>query len=259
MKRLLSTIALVCVVLGVGALAVLARAGTLNNTAAVVPGQASEPGVEAAEAVAPASEQDVLAPEEPNATENYNVIAMPLDAHSQFISKGLTWNADGLAKYIGAAPGGPVQQVLRLNAASQTYETWLPEFEDGENFPLTVGGVYWMLLDNSDPTLAVFSIVGDVPAQQSIRFNLVGNSGSCKYNEISIPLDKSDVPNADELAIDINTAAGGQIVEQVLRFNAQAQTFSTWLPEFQDGENFQVKIGYSYHVCLKGNVAWPQY
>ena len=207
----------------------------------------------------PASEQDVLAPEAPNATENYNVIAMPLDAHGQFISKGLTWNANGLAKYVGAAPDGPVHQVLRFNAASQTYETWLPEFRM-ERISLSQLaesiGCCWTI---RDPTLAVFSIVGDVPAQQSITFSLVGSSGTCKYNEISIPLDKSDVPNADELAIDINTAAGGQIVEQVLRFNAQAQTFETWLPEFQDGENFQVKVGYSYHVCLKGNVVWPQY
>ncbi len=150
-----------------------------------------------------------------------------------------------------------MKQVLRLNVTSQSYETWLPEFQDGENFALTVGGVYWVLLDDSDPTLTVFSIVGDVPLQESITFDLVGDSANCKYNELSIPLDKDSVTDADGLADDINAIAGAEIVEQVLHFSATSQTFETWLPKFQDGENFPVSIGYPYVVCLKANVTWP--
>lgn len=230
MKQTLSTLIAIALLIGLGALAVLALPHgqvALNPAPAAVAAQAAAPLLEVAA---------------PNATSKYNMIAMPLNASQQFASAGYSFTADGLAALVGPS----VQQVLRWNASTQIFEARIPGV-DGPNFPLAVGGVYWLLLDSTAPT--VLSFVGDVPAAGSISYVLVGGS-PCKYNAIMLPLDQASITTADQLAAAIGNVA------QVLNWNALTQTYQTRLPGI-DGPNFTVKIGYPYLVCMEQSKTWP--
>ncbi len=228
MNRVLTTVLAVALLLGLGALAVLALPGASAPLAAA-------PFVSAA------------APDAPMAAQNVNAIAMPLDATNQFTAAGVNFDADGLATIVG--PG--VQQVLKWNATSG-YQTWYPPDQDGDNFLLTVGGSYRLVLDNTANTIVSF--VGDVPAQGAVKFTLVRPTGvGCVINDISLPLDQSAVADADDLAQAIGN------VDQVLFWDKDTQGYKTWYPADQDGDNFTTLIGYPYRVCLLsgGATTWP--
>jgi hypothetical protein len=188
------------------------------------------------------------APLAPAAAENVNVIAMPLNAANQFTSAGLTYDQKGLATLVG--PG--VQQVLRWNAATQSYLIWYPPIDDGDPFPMETGGVYWLLLDGT--ANGIVSFVGDVPAQGSVHFTLQRPAGAgCLINDISLPLDRSDITTPQQLA----QAVGN--VEQVAQWNAATQSYLIWYVDINDGDPITMKIGYPYQLCLKqgGATTWP--
>lgn len=230
MKNLLSSIAVI-VLLGALALATVLALPRGMETAT-----ASAPAAPAIEAAAP------------NAAQNYNVIAMPLDSSQQFAGQGLTYDAPGLAALVGTG----VKQVLKWNAATQTYLVWDVQLQDGDNFNMATGGVYWLLLDNTAGNIVSF--VGDVPAQGSVSFSLTRPAGAgCLLNDISVPLDRSDLTTPQQLATSVGNVA------QVLQWNAATQTFFVWDVDLQDGDTFTVKIGYPYRLCLKsgGSTTWP--
>lgn len=171
----------------------------------------------------------------------YTMIALPLEVLAQLP------DADSLADYIGAS----VQQVLHWDAASQTYEIWLPPFGFGTNFALETSRAYWLELDSTAPAVVTFA--GGVPAAGSTHFALLGATPVCLFNDISLPLDRPDLTSASELSTDV----GG--VEQALRWDAPSQTFDLWLPDFGFGTDFSTRIGYPYRLCLKDTApsVWP--
>jgi len=230
MKRILSTAAFIVLIVAIAAVAVYALNGQPAAETAAAP--AAVPG-------SASVETNALAPA---AAQNYNNIGMPLDSTAQMSS----FDADGLATLVG--PG--VQQVFRLNGDQQIFESWYPPSSYGTNFDLEVGGSYWLLLDGTAESIV--SLVGDVPEQNTIQFTLYGAS-PCKFNDITVPLDRSDITTADELA----TAIGG--VEQVLQLDATYQVFQAWYPPTSYGTDFAVKIGYPYRVCLDATApsVWP--
>ena len=94
MKRLLSTALAVALLLGLGALAVLAHGGgDILTPADKVVAAAPQP-------------QTAAAPDAPMAS-IYNDVALPLNVQSQFTSLGLTFDYAGLANFVSGA-----QQVL---------------------------------------------------------------------------------------------------------------------------------------------------
>lgn len=229
MRRVLSVVVAVTLLLGLGALAVMALPPATASLAVV-------PSVSAAQ------------PEAPAATENYNMIAMPLDATNQFTSAGLTYDQAGL----GTLVGNGVQQVLKWNAPTQSYLIWYPPASFGDTFPLETGQAYWLLLDSAASDIVSF--VGDVPAQGSVHFNLTRATGAeCAINNISLPLDRADITTPQQLA----TAVGD--VEQVLEWNAATQSYSIWYVDPNFGDPITMKIGYPYLLCLKstGVTTWP--
>jgi hypothetical protein len=227
MRQALTTVLAVALLVGLGALAVLA----LPNANAPL---AAAPVVSAA------------APDAPEAAQNYNMVAVPLNSTAQMSS----FDAAGLA----ALAGSGVQRVLRLDASAQVYQTYYPPTGAGTNFQLVVGDAYWLLLDKYAGS--VLSFVGDVPPPSgetgAVKFTLYKGS-PCKYNDISIPLDRSDIIDAASLA----AAIGG--VDRVLQLNASSQTFQTYYPATGAGTNFLTQIGYPYRVCLNNTAPafWP--
>jgi hypothetical protein len=179
----------------------------------------------------------------------YNLVAVNLEV------PGVT-DADSLAAYVDAAGGGPsVYMVLRHDAAAQTIEWRLPGLA-GTNFPVNVGDAVFLTV--YDTALPVLSLVGGVPSigapSGGVSFDLVRPplGGSCTYNFVSVPLHRDDLIDADALAVDIGW------VYSVTRFNADTQDL-TWRMPGGPGENFPVRAGYPYIVCLEENAppAWP--
>lgn len=228
MGRVLSTIIAVALLLGLGALAVLALPGT------------GAPMTASPVAAAPLAAE----PDAPAAgTNKYNVIALPLDSQSQFS----TYDAPGLAALVG--PG--VQEVSKLQAGTQTYLTYYPPIGDGDNFSMQIGGVYWLLLDSN--ANSVVSFVGNVPNPGTVHNTLTRPAGTgCLYNDIIIPLDQAAM-TPQQLADLLGN------VQEVSQLSAATQTFLTWYPDIQDGDTFSISIGYPYRVCLRtgGITSWP--
>jgi hypothetical protein len=205
-------------------------------------------------------------PEAPAAAENYNHIAMPLNAANQFTSAGFGFNSQGLAQLVGSS----VKQVMRWDAARQANDTWDPANGDGfvggvyttTPFPLAVGGAYWLLLDSSGPNIVSF--VGDVPGSGTVKFTLAGTSPNCAYNEFSLPLEQSTLTNVGLLAGSLSATD----TAQVLRWDAARQAVDTWDPINGDGfvggvyttTPWEVKIGYPYYACITAGAngkVWP--
>ena len=238
MKHDLFLACAIVLLLALGSLTVLARPEGIGASAA--PAAAAQ--VEQGQQTSPVSLPQ--APAAPKAGASYNVIPVPLPAVNQFPPG--KFNAEGLVSIIGSG----VQQVLEWNPATGSYLSYIPGI-GGDEIPLKVGGVYWFALDSTaNPTV---SFMGDVPAQGSVKFALVRpTAGGCVYNDISIPLDRSAITTAQALADSIGN------VSQVLEWNPVTQSWRRYTPG-QSGDNFAVRIGYPYQVCLlpTGRTTWP--
>jgi len=242
MKYYLPPVCALVLLLAFGSLAVLARPDGIGVPAAPAVAAQVEPSQQSAAAPVP------QAPAATNPDTSYNVIPVPLPSVSQFPSS--KFNAEGLASIVG--PG--VHQVLEWSPDTGSYLSYIPGI-GGDEIPLKVGGVYWFALDSSaNPTV---SFMGDVPAKGSVKFTLTRPAfGSCVYNDISIPLDflldHPTITTAQKLAEDIEN------VDHVLQWDSTAQLWRKYTPG-PGGDNFAVKIGYPYHLCLKpgGKTAWP--
>ena len=256
MKYYLAPACALVLLLTFGGLAVLARpegVGAPATPAPTAPAVAA-PAVAATATVQVESDQqaaaalDALASVATGPDTSYNVIPVPLPSVSQFPSS--QFNAEGLASIVG--PG--VHQVLEWNPNTGSYLSYIPGI-GGDEIPLKVGGVYWLALDSSaNPTV---SFMGDVPAKGSVKFAFTRPSfGPCIYNDISIPLDflldHPTVTTAEKLADDI------QQVDHILQWDSTAQVWLRYTPG-SSSNNFTIRIGYPYHVCLKsgGKTTWP--
>ena len=221
MKRLLSTALAVALLLSLGALAVVARGG----------GNILTP----ADSVVSAA-----APDAPAAGEKYNSIALALDNGKNLAS---TLMAD-----ITATSGATALQVLKWDPDAG-YAVYDPTDPASEDFAILVGDPVFVLMQGSSTT--TYSLVGDVPDEGSVSFGLVG-AATCKYNFISLPLDQGAITLASQLA----TAIGG--VSQVLQWDPTAG-YTVYDPTDPASEDFSVKIGYPYFVCMTASKPWPVY
>jgi hypothetical protein len=239
MKRLLSTALAVTLLLGLGALAVLARGGgDILSPADNVVSAAVQP-------------QTAAAPDAPAIGGKYNAVAIPL------IVSGIN-DAASLKSYIETnVPGVTVAQLLKWDAAilpTGDYRIYTgSSFSD--NFDVDTGDAIFVLAEGSTPT--VLSFVGDVPAEGSVSFSLVGDSAACRYNFISVPLNKGSITDAAGL----RSAIGGSAISDV----AQVLSWDESIAPNGDfriytgssfSDNFPVKIGYPYFVCMLASKPW---
>ena len=272
MKKFFSTLLFVIILGSLTSLAYLA----IPRQDAVVAGSALATEVVAAQPQSPSA---------PAASLVYNAVALPLDVSSNWASQGIAFNAAGLATYVGS----PVKQVARWNpnVSPPQFDTWF--VDDGEgivdgnfvfdpsDFPLEVGGSYWIQIDSSDPNLDVVSFVGDVPAEGAVSFTLKGGTGTCANNQIMVPLDQYDqnINNGADLAANIATANSISVnaIQQVMRWNPTTIPAQIDVWYVADGEGivngdfvfdpnlFVVEIGHPYWVCMASSgdgAVWPQ-
>lgn len=226
MGRVLSTIVAVALLLGLGVLAVMALPG------------AAAPMTAGSVAAAPLA----VEPDAPAADTGakYNTIALPL--HSGHTS------ASALVNDINSTTDSTALQLLKWDP-NMGYVVYDPSDPFGEDFALSVGDPLWVLIQGAS-TQDVYSMVGGVPLQGEVWFQLAGDSAACKYNFISVPLDKGNIITASGLATDIGNVAS------VLKWDATLG-FVVYDPSDPFGEDFEVRIGYPYYVCMTASKTWP--
>lgn len=176
----------------------------------------------------------------PAAGGKYNTLALVLD-------NGIS-TASQLLANVNSTTGTTAVQVLQWNP-NTGFETYDPNDPFSVDFSLSVGDPVFVLLEGA--STSVYSIVGDVPAQGSVQFNLVGSGGSCTYNFISIPLDTdAGITTASQLATDIGN------VSQVLNYDPNSG-FITYDANDPFSTDFSVQRGYPYFVCMTASKTWP--
>jgi hypothetical protein len=261
MKRLLSTALAVALLLGLGALAVLARpkgAGTpLAASAARSASALAAPNVQS-DTSDPVTQTELsgTAPEAPAVSNSWNNIALPLDAQKQFADLGLSYDASGLASFIGRSS---VAEVRVWDAVSQSYlkcqVTTTGCYGTPNPFPLATSRNYMVLFKGASS--AVVSFVGDVPASGSVFFALEGITPGCSWNAISLPLDQSSVTDASKFA----DALGRADVKEIRSWDAASQSYLkcqvTTTGCYGTSTPFPTQIGYPYWVCMKTPKNWP--
>ena len=281
MKRLLSVVTAVALLVALAALIFLARpigsnvvaAGAPKMAAAHPPSQAMEPKL----ATAPAK----AAPAAPSVPASLTIseFGLSLDVQQSFAARGLAFTADGMARNMTSTLTS-VSQVSHWNVAHQQNDTWDPNshfgFVNGGQFTTTAfalqtGQAYRRTM--AAGAAPVYSIVGSVPAPGAVKFTWTG-TGSCAQNSFVVPLDQypsrssKDLSDAQKLAVDIS---GGSManISQVSRWNATYQQSDTWDPNSHFGfvngglfttAPFSVTIGYSYWICARSGLngqVWP--
>jgi len=237
MKRLLSTALAVALLLSLGALAVLARGGgDILTPADSVVSAAAQP-------------QTAAAPDAPTAGGKYNMLGVPL------IVSSIT-NETNLAAYIQSNTSTTVSRILKWNptlGGTGGYYSYDPTDPESDTFPINVGDAFWVLsVGTGSPVL---SYVGDVPPEHSVTFNLAGST-PCRYNMITVPLDKSSITNETQLATDIGMSSVGRILSWDPTLGGTGGYYS-YDPADPESDTFAVKIGYPYWVCMKTSKTWP--
>lgn len=240
MKNALSSIAIIVLLVALGALTVIALPRGMESATASAP---------AADASAPSMEVAASVPEAPAVTEKWNNIATPL------IVDGVA-TADEVANYINANTSPPeaansITKVARWDALGQGLVIRTVGSPFGEpDFPVATGD--WLLVsaNANSATDFTFAWVGDVPDPGYRDYSLVANG----WSAIMLPLDTdtSTVQTADNLAADIGN------VSQVAKWNATNQGLVIRTVGSPFGEpDFAVSIGYPYLVYATAATTWP--
>ena len=265
MKRLVSTTLAVALLLGLGALAVLARGGgdILSPADNVVPAAVSARF--ASVAAVPVAQADTNTPAAesaaPAVTIGWNAIALPLD-----MSSSITMASHLKASYRSFCPTDTpcptgVARISRWDSANQKWVTWAgtinpPDFAVYPGQALLVG-------INAGTPIASTAIVGNVPPRcpstGCIQYGVSpGLSAlvSTGWNFIMIPLDKTGPTMADSLMQDMD--ATGKVTK-VSTWDAPNQKWTTRTKGTINPANYAVSTGYPYLVYSNGTstATWP--
>ena len=175
------------------------------------------------------------------------MLGVPLDVSS-------ITDAASLAAYIAGNTPTNVGRLLKWNASLSVYYSYDPADEEGSyNFPVNVGDAFWLLSVGSGTP--VLSYVGDVAPQHGVTFALVGGSPNCRYNMITVPLDKmATITDAATLAGDLVVSDVGRL----LSWDPTLGVYRSYDPADEEGSyNFNVRAGYPYWACMKTSKTWP--
>ncbi|MBN2355080.1 hypothetical protein JXO59_03145 [candidate division KSB1 bacterium] len=176
----------------------------------------------------------------------YNYLSLPLETAIS--------NAKEMAKAVGTG----IKVVLKLQASTNGFSTfYLPDLD----YPLPPFAVHSgmpILVQADQEAPASWFYTGDVPPEQSLQF-ILSKLHKSSYNEIILPMDKTAITDADQLAQDI----GG--VEVVLKIGPDGKGFSQyWLPSIQYGNPttpFTIQPGEAVLIQINNSApsVWPTY
>lgn len=252
MKNALSSIAIIVLLVALGALTVIALPRGMETATASAP--ATEPA-------APSIEAAASAPEAPAATNKWNSIALPLDVAGSDVSM-----ASDVANYIASGdandPGNQtVKRVMKWNEASQRWVEYFPQDPDLGDPDFAVGSgvaggaLALMVLVDSNLSNTVLSWVGDVPAEGTVTNPLQANG----FSFIMVPLDQyasfGSPGSPSGTAADLADAITN--LTRVMKWDSSLQRWVEYFPQDPDlgDPDFDVFAGYPYMV--RGNASTP--
>ncbi len=176
----------------------------------------------------------------------YNYLSLPLNTSIS--------NAKQLAQAIGTG----VESVLKLDPQTNGFSKFYLPTIDYPLVPFALAtGQPVLIQANLNAPMSWF-YTGQVPAEKSVQFALSKLYRS-SYNEIILPLDKTAILNADQLANDI----GG--VDVVLKIGPDGKGFSYyWLPSIKFGNPmtpFTIQPGEAVLIQVNSSAPslWPTY
>ena len=162
-------------------------------------------------------------------TTDFNEIAIPLIMN----------NVTTASELMAAIPN--CNSVARWNASSQGYDQYIPPIPP-TNFAVSMGYPYYVNVTAN----TVFTLVGEYATPS---FNLI-TTPTTDFNEIMLPLDRSDVTTASQLMAAVPNC------NSIAKWNAQTQGYDQYIPPIPP-TNFAVRVGYPYYVNVTANVVWP--
>lgn len=167
---------------------------------------------------------------------NYNDVAISLK------DPNIT-DAASVATYVGDF----VTRVAKYNSDTQSFKIYVKGLPF-TNYPVVLGDFLFVLTTDGSP--ASTAIVGDVPAEGEVTFNLVSGTPPI-YNYLSVPLDQEEIISASVLAAKI-----GSGVVRVAKYNNVTQSYIIYIPglSFTD---FPLVIGEPVVVHMSGTSTWP--
>lgn len=143
-----------------------------------------------------------------------------------------------------AAAIGPVDLISRWSAASQAWGSYIPGVS-ATDFALNWGEPY-MVSVTRDTT---FTQMGE--AIRGKTFNLISPPGKTN-NAITIPLERTDLTLASEVAADI-----GDMVDLISRWFSASQAWGSYVPGVS-ATDFPVYPGMPLMVSVTAPVTWPE-
>ncbi len=164
-----------------------------------------------------------------NSSTAFNAIALPLDSILYTTA----------AELLTAIPG--CSSVVRWDARMQNYDQYVPQVVVS-NFPVQSGSGYLVNMQFN----SMFSVAG-FPGRQSFALVITDQTD---FNEIMLPLDKTNNTLASQLLADIPGC------NSVARWNAASQGYEQYIPELEFSD-FPVRAGYPYFVNVTRPGTWP--
>jgi hypothetical protein len=162
---------------------------------------------------------------------DFNAIALPLNM------QGLI-DAESLSE---AIPG--CNSIGRWNSGFQGFQQYNVHIPP-TNFSVELGNPFY-----AHATInTVFTLFGDIVQS---NFALINNKNTSSFNEIMVPLDKSNIKKAKELCEDI------PYCNSIAQWNVSTQGFDQFYINLPGVNNFDIRAGYPYQVNVTENVNWP--
>ena len=152
-----------------------------------------------------------------------------------------------------SSPAVNCYTVSEWNATAQTYTTYTTIPIPLGDFPLLPGRAYRVEVDGN----AVWSLVGEVPPQDSVRFDLTATTGT-DYTWISLPMHIATLDSSSDLEahIEANSSPATDCYT-VSEWNATAQTYTTYTTIPIPIGDFAVVAGRPYRVEVSVDAVWP--
>ena len=179
---------------------------------------------------------------------DYTWVALCLDG------TGMTMASD-LENYIenATSPAVDCYTVSEWNAVSQSYTTYTTIPVPQGDFLLQSGGAYRVEVDGD----AVWSLIGDVPPQDSVSFNLRTTTGT-DYTWVTVPMHIAAMDSASDLEDHIEANSSPAVdCYTVSEWNAVSQSYTTYTTIPIPLGNFPAAAGKPYRVEVSSDAAWP--
>lgn len=161
---------------------------------------------------------------------DFNIVGFPLEMNG----------AGSASALLSVIPG--CNSVARWDAENQGFEQYIPDY-NLNNFAVESGQAYYVNVSSD----SVWTLTGKVISPSYT----LATSAASSFNQILLPLDRTDLAAASELCDDIPHC------DAVARWDAASQGYSDHYDPGIPGSDFPIKPGHPYMVNVTSAGSWP--